>query len=453
MTAELLLIVATAVLVVAAGAFTTTDAAFSALSRSQAEDLADEGRAGAKRLVAVLDDLPRHLNTVLLLRMATEVGGIVTATIAAVRVGAGPIGLIATALLMAVLSYVVVAVAPRTFGRQSSERVGLLAAGPVSLLTSLLGPLASLLIKLGNVLAPGKGIEEGPFSSEAQLRELVDAAEASQLIESGERQMIHSVFELGDTLVREVMVPRPDVVFIERHKTLRQAMSLGLRSGFSRIPVIGDNLDSVVGVAYLKDVTKRVFDNRDAESTEKVDSVMRPVTWVPDSKPVDALLREMQAERTHLAVVVDEYGGTAGLVTIEDILEEIVGEITDEYDAAQPVLEHLDDGRHRVTSRLPVDDLLDAVGVEVEEEDVETVGGLMAKHLGKVPIAGSVVEAHGLRFEVESTGGRRNQVATVLITVLPDPEVAGAVDGTARVHRAGGDAVPVEESESRGVLR
>ena len=191
------------------------------------------------------------------------------------------------------------------------------------------------------MITPGRGFSEGPFSSEAELRELVDLAEASQVIESGERQMIHSVFELGDTIVREVMVPRTDVVFIERHKTLRQAMSLALRSGFSRIPVIGENLDDIIGIAYLKDVTKRVFDKHEAETTERVETVIRPVMYVPDSKPVDALLREMQAERKHVAVVVDEYGGTAGLVTIEDILEEIVGEITDEYDRAEVEVEQL----------------------------------------------------------------------------------------------------------------
>ena len=183
----------------------------------------------------------------------------------------------------------------------------------------MLGPLPRLLILVGNAITPGRGFSEGPFASEAELRELVDLAEASSVIESGERQMIHSVFELGDTLVREVMVPRTDVVFIERSKTLRQAMSLALRSGYSRIPVVGENLDDIVGFAYLKDVTRRVFDRHEAETTERVESVMRPVLYVPDSKPVDALLREMQAERKHIAVVVDEYGGTAGLVTIEDV--------------------------------------------------------------------------------------------------------------------------------------
>jgi CBS domain containing-hemolysin-like protein len=226
------------------------------------------------------------------------------------------------------------------------------------------------------------------------------------------------VFELGDTIVREVMVPRTDVVFIERHKTLRQATSLALRSGYSRIPVIGENLDDIVGFAYLKDVTKRVFDKREADSTEKVDSVMRPVLYVPDSKPIDALLREMQAERKHIAVVVDEYGGTAGLVTIEDVLEEIVGEITDEYDVARVDVERLSSGAVRVSSRFQVDDLEDVCGVSVEDDDVDSVGGLMAKHLGRVPIAGSVVEAHGLRFEAEAPSGRRNRIGTVLITRL-----------------------------------
>ncbi|MGH3333206.1 MAG: hemolysin family protein, partial [Nocardioidaceae bacterium] len=267
-------------------------------------------------------------------------------------------------------------------------------------------------------ITPGRGFSEGPFASEAELRELVDLAEASSVIESGEREMIHSVFELGDTIVREVMVPRTDVVFIERNKTLRQAMSLALRSGFSRIPVVGENLDDIVGFAYLKDLTRRVFDRHEAEQTERVESVMRPVLYVPDSKPVDELLREMQAKRKHVAVVVDEYGGTAGLVTIEDVLEEIVGEITDEYDEARVDVEHLANGTTRVSSRYPVDDLEEICGIAIEDDDVDTVGGLMAKHLGRVPIPGSAIEAHGIRFEAEAPAGRRNRIGTVLITRL-----------------------------------
>jgi CBS domain containing-hemolysin-like protein len=268
--------------------------------------------------------------------------------------------------------------------------------------TSVLGPVPRLLILVGNAITPGRGFREGPFSTETELRELVDIAEASAVIESGERRMIHSVFELGDTTAREVMVPRNDVVYIERHKNLRQTMSLFLRSGFSRVPVIGDNLDEVLGFAYLKDLVRRDFEAPDVEFTQRVEEVMRPATFVPDSKPVDALLSEMQARRQHIAVVVDEYGGTAGLITIEDLLEEIVGEITDEYDED-----------------------------EIEEEDVDSVGGLMAKHLGRVPIPGSSVEAHGLRFTAEDAAGRRNKIGTVLICrpePQPEPE-ADHVDG------------------------
>jgi CBS domain containing-hemolysin-like protein len=232
-----------------------------------------------------------------------------------------------------------------------------------------------------------------------------------------------------------VMVPRTDVVFIERHKTLRQAMSLALRSGYSRIPVVGENLDDIVGIAYLKDITKRVFDRHEAETTERVETVMRPVLYVPDSKPIDALLREMQAERKHVAIVVDEYGGTAGLVTIEDVLEEIVGEITDEYDVAKVDIEHLPNGSIRVSSRFPVDDLDDVSGVAIDDDDVDTVGGLMAKHLGRVPIAGSVVEVDGLRFEAEAPSGRRNRIGTVLVSKL-EP-AAEQADESYSEHHAG----------------
>jgi CBS domain containing-hemolysin-like protein len=329
--------------------------------------------------------------------------------------------------VMLVVSFVVIGVGPRTLGRQHAERIALGSAGLVIALTRVLGPIPRLLILVGNALTPGKGFSEGPFASEAELREMVDLAEASQLIESDERAMIHSVFELGDTIAREVMVPRTDVVYIERHKTLRQAMSLFLRSGFSRVPVIGEDLDDIVGFAYLKDVARRVFDRKDAETTERVDSVMRPVLWVPDSKPADDLLREMQQSRKHVAVVVDEYGGTAGLVTIEDILEEIVGEITDEFDREAVALERLPDGSTRVSSRFPVDDLEELVGVEIDDDEVDSVGGLMAKHLGRVPIPGSAVEVGGLLFRAEEAKGRRNRIGTVLITVVrPDGATAPA---------------------------
>jgi len=430
-----LLVVAAAATVVA-GLFSSADAALSSFSKARGEEIAAAGRPGAQRLLAILEDPPRYLNTALLLRMLSETAAVILVTVVMLDLivpgggsESGPanegdrwLAMLASLLIMVVVSFVVIGVAPRTVGRQHSERIALIAAGPLMAFTTVLGPLPRLLIMVGNALTPGRGFSEGPFASEAELRELVDLAEASSVIEHGERQMIHSVFELGDTLVREVMVPRTDVVFIERTKTLRQAMSLALRSGYSRIPVVGENLDDIVGFAYLKDLTKRVFDRHEAETTERVESVMRPVLYVPDSKPIDALLREMQAERKHVGVVVDEYGGTAGLVTIEDVLEEIVGEITDEYDVARVDVEHLASGSVRVSSRYPVDDLEEVCGVAVDDDDVDSVGGLMAKHLGRVPIAGSVVETHGLRFEAEAPSGRRNRIGTVLVTRL-QPEL------------------------------
>jgi CBS domain containing-hemolysin-like protein len=417
----ILLVVA---LVGLAAALTTVEAALSSFSRARALELAHEQRPGAIRLLRVLDDAAHNLNAVLVVRLLTETSAVVLATAMVLDV-IGPhrwASVFVAIGLMFVVLFVVVGVGPRTIGRQRAEAISLNTAGAVLGLGRVLGPLPRLLILIGNALTPGKGFSEGPFSSEAELREMVDLAEASSVIESDESKMIHSVFELGDTSVREVMVPRTDVVYIERTKTLRQAMSLFLRSGFSRIPVAGEDLDDIVGFAYLKDVSKRVFDRQAAETTEHVDSVMRPVFHAPDSKPVDDLLREMQKERRHIAVVVDEYGGTAGIVTIEDILEEIVGEITDEFDTEETGVEELPDGSKRVAARFPIDDLDEIIGVSFEDDDVDSVGGLMAKHLGKVPIPGSTVEVDGWLFRAEETKGRRNRIGTVLITPVAEPD-------------------------------
>ena len=423
-TSDASVLVAATALVALAGLFAAADAALSTFARARAEEIAAEGSPGSRALLRILDDRPRYLNTALFLRLLCEIGAIVlVSTLVHELLGRAwwPSVLLSVAV-MVVVSFVVVGVSPRTVGRQHAEGVALLVSGPLELVTRVLGPVPTALILIGNAITPGRGFREGPFNSEAELRELVDLAEASALIESGERRMIHSVFELGDTIAREVMVPRTDIVFIERHKNLRQAMSLFLKSGYSRVPVVGDNLDEIVGFAYLKDIARRDFDDPKVETVQHVDEVMRPAHFVPDSKPVDELLSEMQSRRQHIAVVVDEYGGTAGLVTIEDILEEIVGEITDEYDEAEVEPETLDDGSVRVSSRYPVDDLDEVVGINVIDDDVDTVGGLMAKLLGKVPLPGATVEAHGLRFQAEKPVGRRKRISTVLVSRLHEDQ-------------------------------
>jgi CBS domain containing-hemolysin-like protein len=414
------LVILAAALVTVAGLFASAETALARISRVRVEELVRDDGHRARMLSEVVADSPRYLNLILLLRVSCELGATVIVTIVCTNwLGENWRAYVTAAALMIVVSYIAVGVSPRTLGRQHVDRVALLGAAVIHPLARVLGPLPKLLILLGNALTPGKGFREGPFTSEAELRDLVDLAEQRRLIQPDEREMIHSVFELGDTLVREVMVPRTDMVFIERDKTLRQALSLALRSGFSRIPVVGENEDDVVGIAYLKDMVRRSHEYRDGESVERIDSIMRPATYVPDSKPIDELLREMQARQTHCAVVIDEYGGTAGLVTIEDILEEIVGEITDEYDQETPPVEELEDGRARITARLPVEDLAELYGVEIDVDEVETVGGLLAHALGRVPIAGSQATVAGLRLTAENLAGRRNKLGTVLVERLP----------------------------------
>lgn len=406
-----------------AGLLISAETAINRVSRGRIDDIRRESGKRAEKLLVVLADRARYVNVLLFLSTSATVTATALITFASYDVlavhGTWPVGgaLAFAVVIMVVIAYVALGVAPRTLGRQHAERIALSAAGPARFLAAVLGPLATLLIHIGNALTPGKGFREGPFASQAELLELVDQAKADALIEDDERQMIHSVFELGDTFVKEVMVPRTEVVFIERDKSLRQAMSLGLRSGFSRIPVIGENADDVVGIVYLKDMMRRTFEHRDAEHNELVESLMRPPYFVPDSKPVDSLLRDMQSARVHMAIAVDEYGGTAGLVTIEDALEEIVGEIADEYDTAAPEVAELPDGTLRVSARLHVEDFADLVGVEIdgEEEGVDTVLGLMAKRLGRVPIPGAVVEEFGWRLTAEQGGGRRHRIGTVLL--------------------------------------
>lgn len=399
--------------VMVAGVLACVEVALSRISRVAVDELVGDGVSGAARLKRLLAEGPRPVNLLLLLRLLCEVSAIVLATRYLDDRIPGGWSLFAAIAAMTALNFVFVGVAPRTLGRQHSYRVARLAAGPVSLLLRLFGPLPYLLIVVGNMVTPGKGFREGPFASEAELRDLVERAQHSGVVEQSERDMIESVFELGDTVVREVMVPRPDIVVIERGKTVRQALNLLLRSGFSRVPVVGENSDDVLGVVYLRDLVKK--ERSEGGGGLKVEEVMRTAVFVPDSKPVDELLRDMQSELGHVAIVVDEYGGTAGLVTLEDIVEEVVGEITDEYDREAPPVEHLPDGTIRVTARLPIEDLAELYDVELPDKDVDSVGGLMASLLGRVPIPGATVEIKGLVLVAESAKGRRNRIGTVLV--------------------------------------
>jgi len=412
------LLLTAAGLVVLAGFFAMSDSAVSTVSRARAAELTRDKVRGARALEAIAADAPRYTNLLLLLRLVCELTA--TTLVALVFITAiqrGWLAVLTTAGTMAVVSFVVVGVGPRTIGRQHAYAVGRVAAPLVLWLGRALGPLATLLIRIGNAVTPGVGFREGPFATQVELRELVDLAEQRGVVEHDERDMIHSVFALGDTIAREVMVPRTEMVWINAGKSASQALMLALRSGFSRLPVVGETVDDVLGVVYLKDLVGRA---QNGGSDPDVASLMREASYVPESKHVDELLREMQAARTHMAIVVDEYGGTAGLVTIEDILEEIVGEITDEYDVERPPVERLDPDQVRVSARLPVEDLGELFGVDLDTDEVETVAGLMAQALGRVPIPGATAVVNGLTLVAEGTTGRRNRIDAVLVTRRTD---------------------------------
>ncbi|MGE4022752.1 hemolysin family protein [Mycolicibacterium sp.] len=407
-------------LVAFGGLFAAIDAALSTVSIARVEELVREERPGAVRLARVVMERPRYINLIVLLRIACEVSAtVLMAAYLDDYLGVSR-GLLTAAAVMTVVSFVVIGVGPRTLGRQNAYTIALLTALPLQAISVVLTPVSRLLVLIGNALTPGRGFRNGPFASEIELREVVDLAQQRGVVADDERRMIQSVFELGDTAAREVMVPRTEMVWIESDKTAGQATSLAVRSGHSRIPVIGENVDDIVGVVYLKDLVQRTYYSTNGGRDTKVSEVMREPAFVPDSKPLDALLRDMQRDRVHMVLLVDEYGAIAGLVTIEDVLEEIVGEIADEYDTDEVApVEELGDGQYRVSARLPIEDLGELYDIEFGEDlDVDTVGGLLALELGRVPLPGAEVEWDGLRLRAEGGPDPRGRVrvGTVLVS-------------------------------------
>ena len=413
-----LVVLVVAGLLLFAGFLAGSESALSSISRVLVDDLIEDKPKQAQRLMRVIQEPYRYLNVLLLVRKVCEL----TATVVvADSVISGETNrtwkVVGTIAVMVLLSYVVVGIGPRTLGRQHAMKWARPAALVSDILAKTLGPLTTLLIAIGNAITPGRGFKTGPFANEAELRDLVDQASERGLVEESEREMIHSVFDLDETLVRELMVPRTDMVWIESDKTLRQGLSLALRSGFTRIPVIKENLDEIVGIAYVKDLAKRVHERHEAEQTESVGQHLRSATFVPETKSAAELLKEMQRDQSHMAIVVDEYGGVAGLITIEDILEEIVGEIADEYDDEIAEIEHIDGDTARLSARLHIEDFEDEFKVKITDsarEDVDTVGGLLAKSLGRVPIPGSTITVDGWQLTAERPVGRRHRIATIL---------------------------------------
>lgn len=409
-----LFISAAVVLVALGGLLAAAEAALTVMSRSDLVELALGSRV-RRSLLAISTDFGTHVNAISFMRVVSETTAAVLVTLTFARaIDEWWFALLFSALIMTAASFVLVGSSPRSVGRAHPRRILLFAAPIVHGIRVALGPVANALVAVGNRVTPGRA-QAASFSSEEQLLSMVDEATELDVLEEDDRELIHSIFEFNDTVVRELMVPRTDMVTIERDDTIATAMALFLSKGVSRIPITGDDVDEVLGVLYLRDVARLSFEKPRSVEKTRVIELAKPALFVPESQKADELLRVMQAESNHLALVVDEYGGIAGLATLEDLIEELVGDISDEYDSDTDDVEHLGGGRYRVSARLPVDELGDLFGLDLEDDEVDSVGGLLTKAFGRLPVAGSQAEVSGLILIAERTEGRRKRVVTVLV--------------------------------------
>ena len=401
-------------LVVFGGLLAAADSALSVLSRNDLVELAASSRS-RRPLLAISADPGAHVNALNFMRIVAETTAAVLVTLAFASIFSDWWWtLLASALIMTATSFVLVGSSPRSVGRVNARPVMRVAAPIVRATRVILGPLADALVAIGNRVTPGRP-RTATFSSEEQLLSMIDEATELDVLEEDDRELIHSIFEFNDTVVREVMIPRTDMVTLDADATMTASLGLFLSKGVSRMPVIGEDVDEVIGVLYLKDVARVVHEQTLDAATLTAGELSRSALFVPESQKADSLLRQMQVESSHLAMVVDEYGGIAGLVTLEDLIEELVGDISDEYDRDVAEVEQLGEGRYRVSARLPIDELGDLFGLELEDDEVDSVGGLLTKALGRLPVSGSSAEYSGLILTAERTEGRRKRVSTVLV--------------------------------------
>lgn len=407
-------IIVAVLLVSFGGLMAAADAALSVLSRVDLLELAAKSRS-SKSIKAIAADVGAHVNAVNFVRVVAETAAAVLVTLTFASIfDQWWLTLLCSAFIMIVTSFVLVGSSPRSVGRENARVIIGVFGWLVRGIRVLLGPIAAALVAIGNRVTPGRP-KTVTFSSEEQLLSMVDEATELDVLEEEDRELIHSIFEFSDTVVREVMIPRIDMVTIDSTDDIGAAMGLFLSKGVSRMPVIGDDIDEVLGIAYLRDVARLTFEQPIDAAAITVGELARPGMFVPESMKADDLLRQMQLESNHLAMVVDEYGGIAGLVTLEDLIEELVGDIADEYDHAVEEVRDLGDGRFRVSARLPVDELGELFGLDLDDDDVDSVGGLLTKQLGRLPQAGSTASVSGLVLTADRTEGRRKRLSTVLV--------------------------------------
>ncbi len=398
------------------GVLAMAETAFTRMSRVRALALEEEGRGSATRLARMLERPERTLNSLLLVILVCQ---LVSANLTGVLLEEhlGTIGFVLGIVVEIAVFFVFFEVVPKTFAIQHTDRAALLVAPILVFLTNFppLRVLSRGLIGLANVVLPGRGLKEGPFVSEEEIRQMADVAADEEAIERDERKLIHSIFEFGDMVVREAMTPRTDMVAISADDTIEEGITRAIEGGFSRVPAYAETADDIIGLVFLKDLVSMA---RAGKGGEPIRTALREAVFVPEQKRVAELLREMQTRQFHMAIVIDEYGGTSGLVTLEDLLEEIVGDIADEYDLEEPTVEHLPGGALRVPGGTSIDDVSDELGIELPDTEWDTVGGLVFNLLGHVPEEGECVRFQGLEFRTERVQGRR--IVSVHIRPAPD---------------------------------
>ena len=407
---DVVLLVVVVVLVAAAMVLAVAETAITRMTRSRAAALAETEPKRGRRVQRIVDNLERDLNAVYL---SVNIVQTVQAALVGVLAGRlfGPLGVAIGIVVNVAVLFTLAEAAPKTWALQHTDRAAMLTAPLVELIGRVLRWPARGLIGVANVILPGKGLRKGPFVTEEEILALAEEAAEASVIEESERELIESIIDFGDTVVREIMVPRPDVVSIASDATVTDAVELSIGTGRSRFPVYGESSDDVLGMVYVRDAYEV---ERTAGGGRCVSEVARPVLFVPETKRVAELLGEMQARNTHIAVAVDEYGGNAGLVTLEDLLEELVGEIHDEFDIEELEIEPVGDDVFLVNATLNVGELNERLEIGLPEGTWDSVGGLVFGTLGRVPVPGDVVELDGVTITVESVDGRR--VSSVRVT-------------------------------------
>ncbi len=378
-------------------------------------------------LTAIVENPEGWINPLLLM---VNICQTVQATLTGIVAGNlfGGVGVAVGVTLNVVVFFVLAEAVPKTYAVLNPDRAALLAARPIRALTAFppLRLISTALIGLTNVIVKGRGLESGPFVSEQEFLGIVEAAAEDEVIEHEERELIESIIEFGDTVAREVMVPRPDMVVVANTATITDALNLGIAHGFSRLPVSGSDEDDIVGLAFTKDLMRA---EREGRGDLPVLDLARDVTFIPENKPVARLMREMQDSKFHIAIVADEYGDVAGLVTLEDCLEELVGEIVDEYDAEESEIERLEDGSLLVEGGFNIGDLSDELGIDIPHEDFDSVGGFVFSSLERVPEPGDAVDFERFTFIAESVEGRRVRRVRIVPRSIDDSDQGVADEG------------------------